>query len=250
MSTIDRETPRLRGEGNPIGWQEWRELLFVHWETDPDEVESRLPPGLTLDLWNGRALVGAVPFRMESVRPWWLPKPFAQTFLELNLRVYVVSESGEPGVFFLSLDAASWTAVHAARAGWSLPYFHSKMSVTRDRDCVRYESRRRAHPADFACDYLIGRQLPKPSVGSLEFFLLERYLLFVEHRRQLFRGHVHHVNYPVHEVELTSISESLVSAAGLRRGDLVCTHYSPGVEVEVMSLRKIEGRNQSQEERS
>jgi uncharacterized protein YqjF (DUF2071 family) len=242
MSTIDREKPRMRGSGKPIGWQDWRELLFVHWETDPGELENRLPPGLKLDLWNGRALVGAVPFRMENVRPWWLPKPFAQTFLELNLRIYVVSETGEPGVLFLSLDAASWTAVNAARAGWSLPYFHAQMSVTRTGNQVGYESLRRAHPANFQCEYSIGRQLPQPSVGSIEFFLLERYLLFVEHRGQLFRGHVHHVPYPVHEVELTSISESLIGAAGLSRGELVCTHYSPGVEVEVLSLRKVERR--------
>lgn len=239
---IDRESPRLRGDGKPIGWQHWRELLFVHWQVDADALAQLLPRGLSLDLWDGRALVGAVPFRMENVRPWWLPKPFAQTFLELNLRVYVVSDTGEPGVFFLSLDATSWTAVQAARKGWSLPYFHAKMSSEREGASVRYNSRRRSGNADFECAYRVGEKLPEPAAGSLEFFLLERYLLFVEHRGRLFRGHVHHVPYPVHSAQLTSINETVIASAGLSADDVFCTHFSPGVEVEVMSLRKVKSR--------
>lgn len=239
LPSIDRETPRQRGDGKPIGWQDWRELLFLHWEVDAKELEALLPPGLQLDLWNGRAMVGVVPFRMENVRPWWLPKPFAQTFLELNLRVYVVSESGEPGVFFLSLDAASWTAVSAARTGWSLPYFHAKMSSEGRDGSVHYHSKRRSDAAEFECDYTTGPALPDSLPGSIEFFVLERYLLFVAHRGRLFRGHVHHVPYPVHAVELGAVRESLIGTAGLTRGSFVCAHYSPGVEVEVMSLRAV-----------
>ncbi len=39
---IDRESPRLRGDGKPIGWQHWRELLFVHWQVDADALAQLL----------------------------------------------------------------------------------------------------------------------------------------------------------------------------------------------------------------
>ena len=59
---------------------------------------------LELDLYEGRALVGVVPFYMEGVRPSWAPSWSAFNFHELNLRTYVI-HNGEPGVYFFSLDA-------------------------------------------------------------------------------------------------------------------------------------------------
>ena len=30
-----------RGDGKPIGWQDWRELLFLHWEAKPEELAKK-----------------------------------------------------------------------------------------------------------------------------------------------------------------------------------------------------------------
>lgn len=236
-TTIDRIAPTLRPEGRPDGWQRWRELLFVHWEVDPAAVRALVPEGLELDLWEGRALVGVVPFRMRGVRPWWLPRPFAQSFLELNVRLYVTHE-GRPGVYFLSLDAASWTAVKAARAGWSLPYFHARMAVERAGDRVRYSSERIGGGASLRADYRVGRALGPSEPGSLQFFLLERYLLFVEREGRIRCGQVAHTPYRAFDATLLSLEQTVVSAAGLTHGEApFSVHFSPGVDVEVFGFR-------------
>jgi uncharacterized protein YqjF (DUF2071 family) len=233
---LDRVSPARRPDMPPAGTQRWHELLFVHWSFPAELVRELVPRSFELDLWQGRAWVGVVPFRMEATRPAWLPRRTGLDFLETNVRTYV-HRNGEPGVFFLSLEASSWLAVRAARLTWSLPYFHATMSVERTGDRVHYRSSRRigeggATPG-IDVEYEIGDALGPSRVGSLEHFLLERYTLFVERRGQPLRGRVHHVPYPARSAELLSIDESLVAAAGLKGGELETIHYSDGVEVEV-----------------
>ncbi len=118
--TIDRIRPTRAPNETPSGEQNWRELFFLHWSYAPEAIAPHLPSGMTLDLWEGRALVGVVPFLMRDVRPSWLPRALAMDFLETNLRTYVIVND-EPGVFFFSLEASAWLAVRAARTGWGLP---------------------------------------------------------------------------------------------------------------------------------
>src|SRR4051794_21808452 len=101
---LDREAPRRRPEGPSAGTQRWRELLFLHWSFEPDVVRPLVPASFELDLWQGRAWVGLIPFRMEATRPSWLPKRAGIDFLETNLRTYV-HRRGEPGIYFFSLEA-------------------------------------------------------------------------------------------------------------------------------------------------
>src|ERR1700676_3732898 len=42
--------------------QTWRRLTFLHWPYDPALVQTLLPPGLTLDTFDGAAWIGLVPF--------------------------------------------------------------------------------------------------------------------------------------------------------------------------------------------
>jgi hypothetical protein len=81
-----------------------------------------VPPELELDLYDGQAYVGIVPFQIALLCESWWPKAAAMSFLETNVRTYVRYQ-GRPGVYFLSLDAASTCAVVGARFFWGLPYF-------------------------------------------------------------------------------------------------------------------------------
>jgi uncharacterized protein len=204
-------------------------------------VRPLVPARLDLDLWEGRALVGLVPFRMEGVRPWWLPGPLAQDFLETNVRTYVHRGGEGPGVYFFSLEAASWTAVRAARAGWGLPYFHADMALGREGEAYRYTSARRGDPrARLDVRYRVGAPLGPSEPGSLRHFLLERYLLYVESGGELSVGQVHHTPYPAHAATVEALEEGLVAAAGLPSPTVPppLVHWSPGVDVEVFALRR------------
>src|SRR3954471_5356528 len=123
--------------------QTWHNLLFAHWPVDARALRERLPPGLPLDLYEGQAWIGIVPFRMTNVAPRGVPNiPFVSAFPELNVRTYV-TVGGKPGVYFFSLDAGSVLAVAAARRFYKLPYFWSEMSARTEGGKVEYRSRRR-----------------------------------------------------------------------------------------------------------
>jgi len=158
--------------------QGWRDLLFAHWPVAQHLVRDRLPPGLDLDVWNGSAWIGVVPFRLVGLRPRWLPGlPTATDFLELNVRTYV-RVNGSPGVYFFSLDASSALAVAGARTLFGLPYHRAEMRFARDGEWVTYASQRRDSAAVFEGRYRpTGFDAPA-AAGSLEEFLVERYRLF------------------------------------------------------------------------
>lgn len=234
---IDRTSQAIRPQGKNAGLQSWRNLLFLHWPIDVDMMRPLVPEELELDLFEGKAWVGLVPFRMQGIRPPWLPEAFAFNFLECNVRTYVLHK-GEPGVYFFSLDASSFLAVRAARLGWSLPYHYARMSETMPDGHIRYEVHR-TPDATLDVRYRVGESLGASAPGTREHFFLERYLLFTRRRRRLLRGQVHHSPYPAYTAELLDLSESLLGAVGLDTSDEppALVHWSPGVDVEVFSLR-------------
>jgi uncharacterized protein YqjF (DUF2071 family) len=139
----------------------WSELLFAHWQVDPDLVQKQLPGGLTVDTFDGAAWVGVVPFLMSDVAPRWCPAvPGLSAFPELNVRTYVMRDE-KPGVWFFSLDAANAVAVRVARATFCLPYMDARMSmVAEDPAGICYDSTRThrgEHPAKFRARCFVER---------------------------------------------------------------------------------------------
>src|SRR6266550_2938689 len=123
--------------------QSWHNLLFAHWPVNAETLRTKIPPGLPLDLFDGQAWIGIVPFRMTNVAPRFIPAlPLLSEFAELNVRTYVTL-GGKPGVYFFSLDAASSMAVAAARSMLHLPYFSATMSVGGDGARVERSEERR-----------------------------------------------------------------------------------------------------------
>ncbi|WDI45094.1 YqjF family protein [Bremerella sp. P1] len=239
---IDRIAPTFRPSDSVRGYQRWRSLLFLHWPVPMEALRPLVPESLEIDHYDGVAYVGVVPFAMEGVRNAWWPEWAAMDFLETNVRTYVYHGS-QPGVYFLSLDAASRLAVWGARTFWGLPYYHAAMNLVRTEDQIAYETSRPGGSARHKVSYRIGAALEPSQPGSLEHFFLERYLLFLEHRGTLYSGQVHHVPYPAHEVELLEIEDSLLNAAGLEipPGPPAFAHFSPGVDVEIFGLQAMPG---------
>jgi uncharacterized protein YqjF (DUF2071 family) len=237
MTEIDRLLPARRPAGPLWGWQHWRKVLFMHWAVPVEAMRRAVPMGFELDLHDGVAYVGVVPFAMEGVRPSVIPNFAALNFLETNVRTYVI-RNGEPGVYFFSLDAASRLAVLAARAGFALPYYYASIQMQEAEGAIRYTTTRAGTGVRHEVRYKIGAALGASQVGTLEHFLIERYLLFTEHRGSIRRGQVHHLPYSVHGVEVTTLHDELVAAAGLPpvSGPPLHAHYSPGVDVEIFAL--------------
>ncbi len=189
--------------------QRWSKLAFLHWRIDPDLLRSRLPAGLHLDLHEGDAWLGIVPFSMERIRPVGLPPlPWLSWFLELNVRTYVHDDEGRPGVWFFSLDCNQPIAVEIARRGFHLPYQHARMKAVEAAGMIHYECRRSGPNGETARYHYGPAGEPHTATpGSLEFFLAERYLLFsVSPGGTIHRGRVHHPPYPLASLSLSHCS--------------------------------------------
>jgi uncharacterized protein YqjF (DUF2071 family) len=196
--------------------QSWHDLLFAHWPLDRRDLAAKVPGSLELDLFDGQAWVGIVPFRMTNVAPRGLPAlPWVSAFPELNVRTYV-RVGDRPGVYFFSLDAASPLAVVVARTAFRLPYYLASMQVTADR-AVRYRSRRRGGgPAELVALYRPGGPVSHARSGSLEHFLTERYCLYTGGASHASRLEIHHPPWPLQPAEAEITVNSMASAAGIR----------------------------------
>ncbi len=214
---VQRSDLRQRPSGLVVGRQRWGQLLFAHWKIDPAAVQATLPRGLFVDTFGGAAYLGIVPFAMERIRPAWLPPlPWLSWFLELNVRTYVHDASGRPGVWFYSLDCNQALAVAIARRFFYLPYRHARMAASFRDGTIHYECQRRDETAG-ACRYAWtpGAKSAPVTPGSLEFFLVERYLLFAaDPAGRLYSGRVHHAPYRVNSPSVSEFSVEPARLAG------------------------------------
>lgn len=231
-----------------VGYQVWRQLLFVHWRVDPGRLQGLLPDGLTIEAFDGSAWLAVVPFSMERVRPWWSPPvPRISWFLETNVRTYVRHANGQTGVWFFSLDAYHRLAVAIARKFWHLNYCYSRMSL-RQQDADLHYSGVRSDSTQAGYDIaakISATDVPaEAEAGSLEHFLLERYHLFAQRPDGRFLcGQVHHEPYRSQPATLTALQQTLTAAMGVPILSGVSPDhvaYSPGVEVSVSDLKLVE----------
>jgi uncharacterized protein YqjF (DUF2071 family) len=229
----------------PVMYQKWKDLLFVHWEIDPAAIQKTLPPGLTVDTFAGKAYLGVVPFFMCDIRPRCCPAvPGISNFLEMNVRTYVFDEQGTPGVWFYSLDANQRLTVRVARRFFHLPYFDAQISATKT-DSVSYECHRSgsADSGSSSFKYQATDEMERPKPDSLEFFLVERYLLFAHDskRAKLYSGRVFHTPYPLRRVEFEIKQLAAISLAGFDLPDRPPDHaaMSHGVDVDIFALQAL-----------
>ncbi|MFG1622267.1 YqjF family protein [Kribbella sp. NPDC049227] len=139
MDAIWPDAPEL--ERPWILRQRWLDLTFLHWALDPVEVAHFFPAGTRPDTFEGRTYVGLVPFRMTGTGfPHGPAVPVLGSFLETNIRLYSVDDSGRRGVVFLSLDADRLAVVAAARTIFGLPYRWAQMTHTQVADQHTYTS--------------------------------------------------------------------------------------------------------------
>jgi uncharacterized protein YqjF (DUF2071 family) len=225
-------------------YQRWAKLLVLHWVIPGAEVAPMLPPGLTLDTFEGKAYVGLVPFTMTGVRPVWFPRfPPVTDFDETNVRTYVHHNGANPGVWFFSLDAANALAVRVARSMWRLPYHYSRMEMREDNGWIDYRADRLwppPAPAHLHVRYRPNGPVQPAQPGTLEHFLAERYLLYAYKGGHLYRGQVHHEPYPLQKAEAMDLDETLLSAAGIHRPDSApLAHYASELNVRIFPLRRI-----------
>jgi uncharacterized protein YqjF (DUF2071 family) len=197
----------------PVLYQTWSDLLFLHWEWDPAEIQATLPPGLYVDTYGEKAYVGLIPFRMTEVRASFLPEiPGVTNFLELNVRTYVHDRYGRPGVWFYSLDLNHGLGVLLAKTFYSLPYHSATMEADERAGLVQFHCQRQTAPAPSVIHYRREPQTVGSQPGSLAYFLADRYLLYSYSQRtqKLYTARVHHAPWELFQAHLGKYDETML----------------------------------------
>ena len=197
--------------------QTWHDLLFAHWPLAPEQLAGKVPPEFPLDLFDGQAWIGIVPFQMANVGPRGVPSlPWVSHFPELNVRTYVTIDE-RPGVYFFSLDAGSALAVRAARTFLNLPYYSASMRVQPSTDGVDYSSRRLDdRSAVLTASYAATGPSFLAAKGSLEYFLTERYCLYnLDRRGAPYRLEIHHPPWPLQPAQARISENTMADVQGI-----------------------------------
>lgn len=170
--------------------QDWHHVLFLHWPVSPEQVRKHIPPELKLDLYEGKAWIGFVFFRVKGNRPRLIPPlPGTQTFLQLNVRTYVTYK-GKAGVHFFSLDANHPFIVRLTTFGNFLPYRNAEIKLKKHKKTFSIYSK-----SEYENESLLTTFEPITNLlesTRLNTWLTERYCLWTKTKGRLFRVEISH----------------------------------------------------------
>jgi uncharacterized protein YqjF (DUF2071 family) len=157
---------------------EWRDLVMLNYEVDPALLSQYVPPGTSLDSFQGKTYVSLVGFRFCRTKLLGrFPIPFHANFDEVNLRFYVRrKEDGEErrGVVFIAEVVPRRAIATTARALYSenyvcLPTKHRIESSGTVEYLWRVDG-------EWCRISVTTSGLPRPAAdGSLEQFITEHY---------------------------------------------------------------------------
>jgi len=219
----------------------WVNLLFAHWPVDPEPIRKLLPSGLELDLFDGKAWIGVVPFEMVGVRPRICPPiSYFSDFPELNVRTYVTKD-GKPGVWFFSLDAGSKFAVRVARQTYNLPYYDAEFNILKNHQQISYYSKRthkNSPSAVLDLNYAPLGEIFESKVGTLEHWLTARYVLYSANKKgRVMRGEIDHPAWPLQKAHATFRQCDMTRICGIElSGEPTSLLYSESLDVVAWAL--------------
>jgi uncharacterized protein YqjF (DUF2071 family) len=187
-------------EGKWQSYQEWHDVVMLHWRVPHKDIMALLPPGLTLDTFEGEAWVSWLGFTVKKVRYRNLPPlPAISRFEEVNLRTYVTRD-GRPGIYLLSVEADKWLNVWLNRMITGIPYVRSgikrKSGQLRLNNCI--------HHFKAYVTYAITE--PITEKDGLDYWLTERHCLYGYENGGLFRYDIHHKEWKLNKVMASASS--------------------------------------------
>jgi uncharacterized protein YqjF (DUF2071 family) len=195
----------------PIIRQLWRDVAFVHWRFDVASVQTALPRGLVVDIYDDAAWVSIVCFSTTCQLGGFLPLPGPRRYPETNVRTYVRAPDGSTGLYFFSLDVTNRANVASGRA-CALRYRLADMQV--DAGAVwRYCGVRRGDPT--ASYDIAVEPHPEPADGELDIFLTARWSAYAPFGGHLTRVDVQHQPWPLRRADVTTLEQTILAAERL-----------------------------------
>lgn len=206
-------------------YQEWNNAIFLHYQVELIDLEKFVPKELEIDLFEGKAWVSVVAFTMENIRPRNLPSfPPVSNFDEINIRTYVKSNT-KTGVYFLSIEGGTRLSCRIAKSISKLPYRFSAI----ERSENKYLSRNTEFKDKLDIEFDIGRKVLEKT--ELDKWLTERYALFQDTNTSINEFEIHHLEWPIFEIDLRKVTFNYPRFDTLIKGNPNKIQYSSGVKV-------------------
>lgn len=216
-----------------VYYQEWNNVIFLHWKVSKDLLEPLLPKGIKLDTINGESWVSLVAFDMNNIGTRAFPKiPHISDFLEINIRVYVTCNE-KPSVYFLSMEGSKRSSCKVLKAVSKFPYRYSKM----EHENYRFESENIEFNDSFSIAYQLGEEPNKKD--ELDLWLTERYAVFQDYKSTIIEYDVHHIEWPIQSIEIKKLKLKYPRFNRIINEKPERAHYSKGVQVLAWDKRKF-----------
>ncbi len=211
----------------------WMSVLFIHYEVEPARLQAEVP--FPLDLRDGKAYVSVVAFSQEQLRfafggrmTNWVGRWFANHEF-LNVRTYV-RPGGETGIFFLAEWVPKRVATWLGPPLFGLPYRFGRIEYEHGERVMHGCVTGRGTGFSYRAERDGAKCFAPCQRGSLDEFLLERYVAFTQWRgfQRMFR--VRHEPWPQARLEVTVDDENLLRDrfAWWPETRRVSANFSPG----------------------
>lgn len=223
------------------GWimaQTWRDVLFLHYQVNPELLQKQVP--FTLDLFENKAVISIVSFTMDRIRFPFLPSvPGLSKLNELNLRTYV-DVDGIKGVYFFTLDADSSPAIFIAKTFFSLPYKKSIIDLEKTKGRYLFSSLNSSTSIQFMAEV----KSPKVS-DHFDLWVTERYGLFTKRSGDTLHGIVQHVPWKLNDLFIHDIQDNFSTqlGEGLKATEFFNNSYCEKLEVRFKPFYKLKPLN-------
>ncbi len=227
----------LSVRGEPLFFADWERAVFIHYEADPLKLQQCVP--YEVDLYDGRAFVSVVAFRMSRMRPRvgdrsaeWLFKPITDSRF-LNVRTYV-RHGGESGIYFISEWLSNPLSVLLGPWTFGLPYRAAHLDYHHDHETATLRGMVAAREGMLTYSAALDENRFEISTGgSLTEFLLERYTAFTEQNRRKRFFRIWHEPRRQASLDVDVTLDHLIGSTGAWWQSAHCLggHYSPGVNV-------------------
>ncbi|MDY3339557.1 DUF2071 domain-containing protein [Riemerella anatipestifer] len=221
--------------GNWIYYQEWNRALFLHWIIPFELLRELVPSNLNIDTFDGKCYISLVAFTMEKIRPRFLPSiKCISNFDEINLRTYV-DNNNKKGVYFLNIEAGKTLSVFIAKAISGLPYEKAKIN----RMDKFYKSENPQKGFNLNAEFEVEEEIIYKT--ELDKWLTERYCLYLNKDKNLYRYNIHHQEWQIKNVSIKNLDVNYkVGNINLNNQPPNLTHYSEGIKVMAWKREKIQ----------
>jgi uncharacterized protein len=230
---------------------EWRDLVMLNYDVEPGLLNQYVPPGASLDSFNGRTYLSLVGFRFRNTKLFGcFPVPFHTNFDEVNLRFYVRRKEGSHdrrGVVFIAEVVPRLAIAATARLVYGENYTCLPMRhrIETEGMCKRAEYQWQVGGQWCRISAQTVGHPKHPQEGSLEQFITEHYWGYSSERSGgCLEYHVSHVPWHVwattaagFEGEASALYGRELGAVLQRRPD--CAFVADGSPVVVFKGHRV-----------